>query len=258
MGRRGLGRRKMGRGRLSEVSVRAPGWAVRTSTLPHPKRRTAPYSKFLGPPPRVSKGNRRCPVRLVVRDVNGRTNPLSFSQIPRSRTPSGCRSFLGGGQPGVFASLDPRLMSVTPLGVDGRDCVAVLYGGVLCCAVRSGAVRCEVVLCGAKWCCAVRSGFVLCDWFAVPCGSPGLWIGRRLRPHGKTADGAVLQVGAVEQVFQPVRQKGAGVTRPRSSLKPTFDRNMPRMGLQTLAGGRAKRYPRSRAPTTPWHPEEGA
>jgi hypothetical protein len=29
----------------------------------------------------------------------------------------------------------------------------------------------------------------------VPCGSPGLSIARGLTPHGKTADGAVLQVG---------------------------------------------------------------
>jgi hypothetical protein len=30
---------------------------------------------------------------------------------------SGCRSKVGGLEPGVFASLDPRLMSVTPIGV---------------------------------------------------------------------------------------------------------------------------------------------
>jgi hypothetical protein len=33
-----------------------------------------------------------------------------------------------------------------------------------------------------------------CDGVAVLCGSPGLWSGRGRRPHGKTAEGAVIQV----------------------------------------------------------------
>ena len=81
-----------------------------------------------------------------------RTDTSSCSQIALSRTPSGCRSVMGDRLPGVFASLDPRLISVTPLGVDGFDGVAVL------------------------------------------CGSAGVAIGRGRTPHGKTADGAVLQV----------------------------------------------------------------
>ena len=43
--------------------------------------------------------------------------PREIPSATRSRTPPGCRSKVGGREPGVFASLDPRLMSVTPIGV---------------------------------------------------------------------------------------------------------------------------------------------
>jgi len=43
--------------------------------------------------------------------------PPSIRQIPRSRTPLGVQVLCLVRQPGVFASLDPRLISVTPIGV---------------------------------------------------------------------------------------------------------------------------------------------
>ena len=47
----------------------------------------------------------------------GRSGPRHV-RVRRFHAPlSGCRSIMGNRQPGVFASLDPRLISVTPVGV---------------------------------------------------------------------------------------------------------------------------------------------
>ena len=51
------------------------------------------------------------------RDRRGPVRPTSRPWAALSRTPLGVQVHPGGRQPGVFASLDPRLMSVTPIGV---------------------------------------------------------------------------------------------------------------------------------------------
>ena len=57
--------------------------------------------------------------RCAVREVNGRAKPPPCSRITLSRTPSGCPALLGDSHRGCRCA-HPRLISVTPLGVDVR------------------------------------------------------------------------------------------------------------------------------------------
>jgi hypothetical protein len=57
----------------------------------------------------VPPQNAACPTRPV--------RPTSRPCAARSRTPIGVQINPGGREPGVFASLDPRLMSVTAIRV---------------------------------------------------------------------------------------------------------------------------------------------
>jgi hypothetical protein len=75
------------------------------------------------------------------------------------------------------------------------------------------------------------------DGVAVLCGSPGLWIERRRRPHGKSADGAVLQVGGVVRRtgFPTCSSQWRGGDRLRVSGKP-FAGTCPERGYRNEPG----------------------
>ena len=77
----------------------------------HPQPRVAAPAATRGscPPKPRKPGDPACPTRPV--------RPTSRPSAARSRTPLGVQLNPGARQPGVFASLDPRLMSVTPTGV---------------------------------------------------------------------------------------------------------------------------------------------
>ena len=60
------------------------------------------------------------PPRPPTPALNG---PRRFDQIARSRTPLGVQVVFGGRRSGGVASLDPRLISVIPTGIAGRDFV---------------------------------------------------------------------------------------------------------------------------------------
>jgi hypothetical protein len=78
-----------------------------------------PCEPPLGVPPRISipLGSARRST-AVVHGVG--SPPARNPSAARSRTTFGVPGVVGGGRPGVFASLDPRLMSMTPVGVDVR------------------------------------------------------------------------------------------------------------------------------------------
>jgi hypothetical protein len=102
---RGLGGGRKGRrlwGRTSRF--------VRPLRLHHQPRVAAPAATRGSCPPKLRKpGDPACPTRPV--------RPTSRPSAALSRTPLGVQVNPGARQPGVFASLDPRLMSVTPTGV---------------------------------------------------------------------------------------------------------------------------------------------
>jgi hypothetical protein len=77
----------------------------------HPQPRVAAPAATRGScPPKLRKpGDPACPTKPV--------RPTSRPSAALSRTPLGVQVNPGARQPGVFASLDPRLMSVTPTGV---------------------------------------------------------------------------------------------------------------------------------------------
>jgi hypothetical protein len=77
----------------------------------HPQPRVAAPAATRGscPPKPRKPGDPACPTRPV--------RPTSRPSAALSRTPLGVQFNPGARQPGVFASLDPRLMSVTPTGV---------------------------------------------------------------------------------------------------------------------------------------------
>jgi hypothetical protein len=69
-------------------------------------------------------------------------------------------------------------------------------------------------------------------WTVVPCGSPGRTTPRRLRPHGKTAEGAVLQAGCHRPVSSPLSLVSSlGRRPPHSSCLDPGERRV-------CAGGR--------------------
>jgi hypothetical protein len=83
---------------------------VRPLRVHHQPRVAAPAATRGSCPPKLRKpGDPACPTRPV--------RPTSRPSAALSRTPLGVQVNPGARQPGVFASLDPRLMSVTPTGV---------------------------------------------------------------------------------------------------------------------------------------------
>jgi hypothetical protein len=130
--------------------------------------------------------------------------PTSRPSAALSRTPIGVQVDDGGRQPGVFASLDSRLISVTPTGV-----------GVF------QPPRCDHT--------TSREPGPTCP----PAGSSST-TNRSPGP------------GTTSTHNPPLR--AAHDIHPQPAPK----------GLKKLAGGRAKRHPRSHAPHRPVHPERGA
>ncbi len=112
---------------------------------------------------------------------------------PRVHAPlSGCRSCLGGVVPGVFASLDPRLISVIPTGIAGRDFVTPHDRTLF-----------------------ARHPLARDPPHVIPCGgSPGTPPLPASPPHGKTADGAVLQVDSPLHSLPPPFSAAGRGNRP--------------------------------------------
>jgi hypothetical protein len=149
------------------------------------RRRMAPYSRL-----RSCAGARACsdsrsldPGGATTRSASPRSpggsscewsdkSPLLFAKSRFHAPLSGCSTVMGDQLPGVFASLDPRLISVTPVGV--TDATASRY-----CA--------EARACGLNVA-ADRMG------------------SRRMAPYSR------LGASSVERVFQPVRPNGEGET----------------------------------------------
>ena len=98
--------------------------------------------------------------------------PRRFDQIARSRTPLGVQVVLGGVVPGVFASLDPRLISVIPTGIAGRDFVTPNDRTLF-----------------------PRHPLARDPRSRRPVREPGFTTPRRLPPHGKTVEAPYSRLG---------------------------------------------------------------
>ena len=98
--------------------------------------------------------------------------PRRFDRIARSRTPHGVPVVFGGRSSGGVASLDPRLISVIPTGIAGRDFVTPHDRTLF-----------------------PRHPLARDPRSRRPVREPGFTTPRRLPPHGKTVEAPYSRLG---------------------------------------------------------------